>query len=184
MEENMVLSNYGVTLRRLTHDKIEMLRQWRNDPEIRQNMVYRETITPEMQERWFANLDLSRNFYFIVEYKGIEIGMVNIKNMDHVKKDGENGIIIYNEKFRGTDIPYRAFLVMYDWFFEELGYNNTYSHILITNPASKRLGEFMGYDKDVENSVGEVEMWNLTRESYLHNANRARFINKWNKLNK
>lgn len=184
MEDNLVLTNYGVTLRRLTHDKIEMLRQWRNDPAIRQNMVYREVITPDMQERWFANLDLLRNFYFIVEYKGIEIGMVNIKNMDFVKMNGENGIIIYNEKYRGTDIPYRAMLVMYDWFFIERGFNYTYSHVLTTNPASIRLGEFMGFVKDTKNSTNEVEMWNLTNESYMQNVNRLRFINKWEKLNK
>ena len=63
-------------MRRLTHDKIEMLRQWRNDPKIQQHMFYREYITPEMQERWFANLDQHTNFYFIVEYDGKEIGLI------------------------------------------------------------------------------------------------------------
>lgn len=183
MDNNLTLTNYGVTLKRLTHDKIEMLRQWRNDPAIRQNMVYKEIITPEMQERWFANLDLLCNYYFIVDYKGTEIGMVHIKNIDYAKKNGENGIIIYNEKFRSTDIPYRALLVMCDWFFVERGFDYTYSHVLTTNPASIRLGEFMGFVKDTKNSTDEVQMWNLTRDSYLLNVNRLRFVNKWNKLN-
>ena len=51
MKENLVIEGYGVKLKRLTHDKIELLRQWRNDPKIQQYMIYREEITPEMQEK-------------------------------------------------------------------------------------------------------------------------------------
>ncbi len=46
MDDNLILENYGVRLKRLTHDKIELLRQWRNDPKIQQYMFYREYITP------------------------------------------------------------------------------------------------------------------------------------------
>ncbi len=46
MDDNLILENYGVRLKQLTHDKIELLRQWRNDPKIQQYMFYREYITP------------------------------------------------------------------------------------------------------------------------------------------
>ena len=38
----MILEGYGVKLHRLTEEKIELLRRWRNDPKIQQYMGYRE----------------------------------------------------------------------------------------------------------------------------------------------
>ena len=37
---------YGITLKRLTVDKIELVRNWRNDPKISQYMEFRDYITP------------------------------------------------------------------------------------------------------------------------------------------
>lgn len=97
--QDLVLEGYGVKLKRLTHDKIELLRQWRNDPKIQQYMIYRETITPEMQEKWFQKINNDHNFYFIIEYEGKEIGCVNIKDVDYEKKCGEPGIFIYDDRY-------------------------------------------------------------------------------------
>ena len=120
MEENLVLTNYGVTLRRLTHDQIEMLRQWRNDPKIQKYMFFRQEITPQMQEQWFASLDPHTNFYFIIEYEGEAIGLINVKNVDYEKRNGESGVFIYEDKYLNTDIAYRAHLLMFDYIYEEL----------------------------------------------------------------
>ena len=49
----MKLEKYGICLEKLTHDKIELVRRWRNHPKIRRYMEFREEITPEMQEKWF-----------------------------------------------------------------------------------------------------------------------------------
>ena len=183
LEDDIVLEGYGVKLRRLTHDKIEMLRQWRNDPKIQQHMFYREYITPEMQERWFANLDKTRNFYFIVCYKDEEIGLINVKNIDFDKMNGESGVFIYDDKYLGTDIAYRAHLVMFDYMYQELHLAYTYSHMRTDNPTATRFAQFLGGKVATvhpeQNSVECV----LTAEDYLNNRNRLRFIQKWEKLN-
>ena len=97
IDQNLTLTGYGVTLRRLTHDKIEKLRQWRNDPKIQQYMNYREYITSEMQERWFQTINNDNNLYFIIEYEGKEVGIINIKDIDYENKRGERGIFIYDD---------------------------------------------------------------------------------------
>ncbi len=68
----MKLTKYGITLNRLREDDIELLRQWRNSPQINQFMEYRGNITPEMQRDWFRSVDNFDNFYFIIEYQGEE----------------------------------------------------------------------------------------------------------------
>ena len=75
----MEISNFDVSLELLTEDKIEMVRQWRNDPKIQQYMEYRDEITPEMQVKWFKKLNNGKdNFYFIIKYKEEEIGLINV----------------------------------------------------------------------------------------------------------
>lgn len=182
MEENLVLTNYGVTLRRLTHGKIELLRQWRNDPKIQQYMFYREYITPEMQERWYANLDKQRNYYFIIEYEGKEIGLINVKNIDFEKKNGESGVFIYDDSYLNTDVAYRAHLVMFDYMYEILRLEYTYSHMLDDNSRAIRFMNFLG-GVVIENN-GHSLYCELYADSYLTNKNRTHFLKRWNHFNK
>ena len=183
MEENLVLTNYGVTLRRLTHDKIEMVRQWRNDYKIASTMFYQQEITPKMQERWFANLDINRNFYFIVCYKDEEIGLINVKNIDFEKKNGESGVFIYEDKYLGTDVAYRAHLVMFDYVYQELHLAYTYSHMREDNPKATRFAQFLGGRISAVHPEQNTVECVLTAEEYMNNKNRLRFIQKWEKIN-
>jgi hypothetical protein len=53
-------TRFGITIGRLRRDEIEILRQRRNDPAIAQFMIFRDEITQEQQEAWFASIDSSR----------------------------------------------------------------------------------------------------------------------------
>lgn len=182
MEDNLVLTNYGVTLRKLTHDKIEMLRQWRNDPKIQQHMFYREYITPEMQERWFANLNQFTNFYFIVEYDGKEIGLINVKNVDYEECNGESGVFIYDDAYLNSDVAYRAHLVMFDYMYEELNLKYTYSHMLNDNSRALRFAQYLG--SEIVKADESSTYCELYADKYLNNKNRLHFLKRWNHYNK
>ena len=182
LEDDIVLEGYGVKLKRLTHDKIEMLRQWRNDPKIQQHMFYREYITPEMQERWFAKLDKRCNFYFIIEYNDKEIGLINVKDIDYEKMTGEGGVFIYDDIYLNSDVAYRAHLVMFDYFFEEIKLQSIYSHMISDNIRAIRFAQYLGCVKLRE--TDQSCEYNLTRETYLNNKNRQHFLKRWNYYNK
>lgn len=178
----MELTNYGITLRRLTEDKIELVRNWRNDPKISSTMFYQEYITAEMQKKWFDKIK-DVDLYFIIEYKGEEIGVINVKDIDYQLKTGETGVFIYDDKYLNTDVAYRAHLVMFDYIYEELDFISTYSHIRNDNPRASRFISFLGAVYDQINSNDNSHAYVLEKENYLLNKNRLRFINKWNKLN-
>ena len=169
MEENLVLEGYGVTLRRLTHDKIEMLRQWRNDPKISQYMFYREYITPEMQERWFANLDKKCNYYFIIEYEGKEVGCINIKDIDWEKRTGEPGTFIYDDDCLDSDVAVRAGFCMDEWIWHELKLDYMTIEVQRSNRRALQMNKANGYEElpplpgDSEDKVRMI----LTREKAL-----------------
>lgn len=183
MTDYSELTNYGVTLRRLTADKIELVRQWRNAPKIQATMQYRDTITPEMQRAWFAKVDNPNNYYFIVVYKEEEIGLINVKDIDYTKRCGESGVFIYEDKYLATDIAYRAHLVLFDFVYETIGLDYTYSHILPGNPKAYRFAEFIGCVRDSNLTTNQTIVYRLNKVDYLNNKNRLRFVTKWNKLN-
>ena len=177
----MKISNYDVSLELLTENKIEMIRQWRNDPKIQQYMEYRETITPEMQKKWFDKLNNGKdNFYFILQYKGEDIGLINVKDIDYEKKTGESGIFIYQDKFLNTDISYRAHLVMFDYFFDNLALESLYSHVLQTNKRAQRFTLFLGgFLADNQESV-DNQLYIISKDAYKNNKNRIRFVERYN----
>lgn len=182
--QELVLEDYGVKLKRLTHDKIELLRQWRNDPKIQRYMLYREYITPEMQEKWFQKINNDRNFYFIIEYDGKEVGCVNIKDIDYNKKCGECGVLIYDDAYLCTDLAYRAHLVMCDYIYNVCKLDYTYSHVLLDNRRAIRFAEYLGFKEDKMFSKDKCVFYRITAKEYLSNHNREHFIKRWEHLHK
>lgn len=180
--QDLTLQGYGVTLRRLTHDKIEMVRQWRNDPKISQYMFFKDYITPEMQEAWFQKINNDNNFYFIIEYEGKEIGLINIKDIDWEKKCGETGVFVYDDLYLNSDIAYRAHLVIFDYIFIDMRLKYTISHIMGDNIRAQRFASFLG-GTEVVNNEYYIE-YHITADNYISDINRARYIKRWNFFNK
>lgn len=169
----MELRGYGVVLRRLTEDKIELVRKWRNDPKIQQYMEYREYITEEMQKAWFHKINNDNNYYFIIEYHCREVGLINIKNIDFEKKSGEPGIFIWDEEYLNTDVPMRASFCQGDFVWGTLKLESQRIHILRTNTRAIRYNQFFGF----ELCPGQDDVWNqeyvLTREHMLANLKKT-----------
>lgn len=177
-DSNLILTGYGVTLRRLTHDKIEMMRQWRNNPKIQQYMVYRETITPEMQEKWFLKINNDFNFYFIIEYKGREVGMTNIKDIDYEKKTGEPGIFIYADDLLNSDVGMRASLCLNDFIWNTLCLDSIYCHVVASNKRALQYNFLFGYEIDPSHSNEDFLRLLLNREKAMNPSSKlTRIIN-------
>lgn len=183
MQTSNIICNYGIELELLTHDKIEMVRNWRNDPKISIYMEYRDQISPEQQESWFYKLNNGKdNFYWIIKYNGEDIGLINIKDVDYDKLTGESGVFIYCDKYLSTDISYRAHLVMFDYIFNVVGLEYIYCRILKSNTRAQRFSQFLGVKIAEGQDRVENQLYFLNKNDYLNNINRIRFIRKYNKL--
>lgn len=178
MKENLVIEGYGVKLKRLTHDKIELLRQWRNDPKIQQYMIYREEITPEMQEKWFQKINNDNNFYFIIEYEGKEIGCVNIKDIDYEKRTGEPGIFIYDDEFLNTDVPMRASFCQGDFIWDTLQLEELHIHVLKSNQRAVKENLFFGYELLPDQENQDNQEYVLTRKRMIEVSKRVNRLKK------
>ena len=169
----MEWERYGLKLHRLTSDKLELVRNWRNAPKISQYMFYKEYITPKMQLEWFNKIDNDSNYYFIAEYDKEEIGLVNIKNIDKEKKCGEGGIFIYEDRYLNSDVPFRVAFCNLDFAFEELKLDYIYGQIVADNKRAVQFNKALGYEmksSEEDNSV----LITLTKENYY--KHRSRYI--------
>lgn len=140
-----VIRKYGLELTRLRHDKIELVRTWRNDRSISQYMEYREYISPEAQELWFSRIDNDENYYFIITLQNEDIGLINIKDVDHSSKCGESGIFIWDERYLNSDVSFRATFALFDFAFDDLKLNTIISHVLSDNKRAIQFNKLMGF---------------------------------------
>jgi UDP-4-amino-4,6-dideoxy-N-acetyl-beta-L-altrosamine N-acetyltransferase len=170
----MTISGYDIELIRLTHDDIELVRNWRNSAHIKRFMEYREHITPEMQEKWFHSIDNIHNNYFIIITKGEKIGLINGSQINWEKKETRNGgIFIWNSAYWNTLIPLFSSILLTDISFI-LGLEYTYIKILRNNEKAIQFNKQLGYEilNDQENL--ENQQYVLTREHYFEKTQRLR----------
>ncbi|MBP6872152.1 MAG: GNAT family N-acetyltransferase [Bacteroidales bacterium] len=166
----MKLSKYGITLRRLREGDTEMVRQWRNSKQISQFMEYREQITPEMQGEWFKSVDNFDNFYYIIEYQGEDIGLINSSKIDWRDVSSEGGIFLWDEKYYETFVPVWASLCLLETSFFILGASRSVIKTLKDNDRARKLNLHLGY----ELQPGQDEVYNqvyvMTAESFRRHA--------------
>lgn len=162
----MKITNYGIILSRLTEYKIEVVRNWRNDPKIAQYMEFKDYITPKMQLDWFKKINNDNNYFFIIEFEGREIGLINVKEIDNDEKMGEGGIFIYDDNYLNSDVSFRASLCLNDFCFETLQLKRMKAHILRNNKRAIQFNKFLGY-KIAENQDGILnQLYYLTKDDY------------------
>jgi UDP-4-amino-4,6-dideoxy-N-acetyl-beta-L-altrosamine N-acetyltransferase len=163
----MKITRYGITLERMRTEHCEMVRTWRNDPKIQQFMFYKGEITPAMQQEWFAAVDNEQNFFFIIWYKDVPVGLINISSIDWENKTAYTGLFIYDEKFWGSDVPAMASLAMLDVFFMLFDIQSAYAKVKGNNPVAHNYNSALGFSRTKKIEQGQGFEYMLQKEIYL-----------------
>lgn len=174
----MLIRMFGITLRRMRLQDIELLREKRNLDEVQQFMEYRNYITPEMQLMWFNSIDNFYNFYYLIEYQGKTIGLLNDKKMDWQARTSESGLFLWDAEYLNTFVPVLASLVLLEVGFYYLNWNFSYIHVLRDNPQAIDYVKRIGYSicKNQEDAVNQK--YYLTRELFETKGRKIRNVAK------
>lgn len=163
----MTIEQYGITLRRITFEDIEQIRQWRNQPEIRKRMAFKKYITKKMQEKWFSTINNKYNYYFIIHYDGKDIGVINCKNVNEKEAYGEGGIFISDPDYIGSMAPVFATLCLINAIFYVLKFSNkSFVQILQNNSVSIAYNKSIGYSLIPGQEKVKNQWYVLTKEDY------------------
>lgn len=149
----MLISGYGIVLRRLTIDDIELVRQHRNSERIQQYMEYRKEITPEQQLKWFNGINNINNNYFIIEHHNKKVGLIYGADINwDTKTTGNGGIFIWDANYWETATPTASSFLLTDTSIL-LGLEKTYIKVLSTNQRAIEFNKSLGY-KLLPNQAG------------------------------
>jgi RimJ/RimL family protein N-acetyltransferase len=162
----MKICKYGITLNRLRQEDIEFVRIKRNSEEVRRFMEFRDEITPEMQQKWFDSINNFDNFYYIIEYKGVKIGLLNDKNMDWQARTSESGLFLWDESYINTIVPVLASLCLLDVGFYYLSWNTSYIKVLRNNLQAIEYVSSLGYQLSEGQENIENQLYYLTRQLF------------------
>ena len=162
----MKICKYGITLNRLRQEDLELVRQKRNSEEVSRFMEFREEITPEMQQKWFEGINNFENFYYIIEYKGQKIGLLNDKNMDWNARTSESGMFLWDESYINTLVPVLASLCLLELGFYYLEWKTSFIHVLRDNQKAIEYVSSLGYTLAEGQENTDNQLYYLTPELF------------------
>lgn len=164
----MIIEQYGVVLRRLTLDDIELVREWRNHPSIQKTMNYQEHITKEQQIKWFHSINNKYNYYFLIIYNGASIGVINAKNVSEVDLTSEGGIFVWEDKEEFDLIPVFASLASLNVIFQVIDFlEKSIVQVRRDNPKAIYYNAMLGYKINEMKSTEQTCFMELTKEDYF-----------------
>ena len=141
----MRLERYGIALDTLKSEHLEMVRLWRNQDFVRNNMQFKGVLSRTDQEKWFSRLDESNNLYWIIQYNHYPIGLIHIKEIDLDSGTGEAGIFIGEPSFLEMPQSMLAILFMMELAFYVLSLKTLKAKIQAGNHHSIRFNKQLGY---------------------------------------
>jgi len=165
----MILSFKEVKLKKIQFSDIEKLRNWRNSPHISSKMFYQKTISVEEQQQWFKNLK-DNDFYFIIEYNEIDIGLIHLTNENQLKTQAESGLYIANNLYWGGPISIYASLALLQFAFEERKLERVLAKVKKDNIIAQQYNQQLGFEYYKEN------YWCLPKNKYYGSV--KKLINK------
>jgi UDP-4-amino-4,6-dideoxy-N-acetyl-beta-L-altrosamine N-acetyltransferase len=168
-----IIRGYGLTLRQLQHEDIEMVRLWRNDPKVSSFMAFREHISKEQQEAWFKSVDNENNHFFIIEASSGPVGMCELKKIDPKQMTAEGGIFFHDEQVRNSPQCVAAVVLLSEYGFERLGLRQIYAQILDENVRAIRFNKCMGYELLRKGEAGK-SVYVLTGDSFRTASSRLK----------
>ena len=148
----MIIEGYGVRLRSIGQDDLELMRKWRNDASLNQFLLNREYISEDDQRQWFSNLDKTNNLFFIIEIKNVSLGFIALKEIDWEAGTAVSNILIGDTEYSGTPYPVFASMLLTEFFFfiwnGKKIYSTTYKDNIKAVELDKRLGYQIEDEKD------------------------------------
>lgn len=162
------LKQFDVELRRLQLEDIELVRKWRNEAHVAQQMIYGEYITTEMQLKWFDTINNQYNYYFLILFKGNKVGLINAKDYDLERGFGEGGIFIGDKAYEDSFAAVFASLCLLNFVFYLLPHiSKSRIRVLKTNVRAIQYNKLMGYEEISGAKNTHDQLFELSRERYL-----------------
>ena len=158
------LSGYQVELLPMTQAHQSQMRSWRNQDEIRQQMLSDEMISEEQQQAWFKKTRLDpKQLHWVIKFRDQLIGATNVKSLETGKTAEQAslldpGLYIGERRYQGNIVAFAPTLAMYDFCFEQLGTKRFRAVVKRSNQNALSYNQKLGYKIVEDNALSVLEL--------------------------
>ncbi|PTV93027.1 hypothetical protein C8C76_1568 [Halanaerobium saccharolyticum] len=143
-----------IKLRKIKEDDLEMIMNWRMDPNITKYMYTDPDITLEEQKKWFKKVSNDDTcLYWVINADGEDIGLINLYEIDNKNQRCGWAYYIANLDYRGKGLAKSLELNLYKFVFETLKLNKLWCEVFSFNNKVVRLHKI--YGSEVEGVLKE-----------------------------
>jgi UDP-4-amino-4,6-dideoxy-N-acetyl-beta-L-altrosamine N-acetyltransferase len=138
-----------IALREITVADRDMLRTWRNQPDVAKYMYSDHHITEPEHAAWFAGLasDATRRHWIIV-CDGVDVGLVSLYRIDTTHKRCAWAFYLASPDVRGKGIGSFVEYAVLRHVFDELGLYRLSCEVLATNEQVIQMHESFGFRRE------------------------------------
>jgi len=138
-----------INLTELTRDDIELVRTWRNSPEVAQYMYTDSQITMKQQEAWFERVkDDARSKYWLIEYNERKIGLASLTDINFTLSSCYWAFYIGDNTVRGGGIGSKVEFNVLEYTFNELKLNKLRCEVMTFNDKVIAMHEKFGFRRE------------------------------------
>ena len=135
-----MLSGRNVHLRVVERRDLEIIRAWRNSPDVSRFFAEKEQISEIQQEEWFKKLSVDKSaYYFVIEHDDQPIGVCNLKSINWVHRTATLGMYFVPAGDYHGFLPIEAAIILFDYAFSYLNLRKVYGDTMAVN---QRVVEF------------------------------------------
>lgn len=138
-----------IELRRLTENELELMMKWRMREDIANNMFSSVELTIKEQRKWFKKLQSDRSqVRWIIFADNIPIGSMYLVDIDYTNKRCESGWFVAEKEYRSFKLAMSLQQNMYDYVFDEMGFNRLCGYALGINSMLLKLVKLCGMEEE------------------------------------
>jgi UDP-4-amino-4,6-dideoxy-N-acetyl-beta-L-altrosamine N-acetyltransferase len=168
-----------IELKDIKFEDVEIIRNWRNSPEISKYMYTDDYISIEKQEKWFKNLVIDKaQKQWLIVYENEKIGVAYLYNIRENFRSCYWGFYLAERNHRGKGIGSLVENEVIEYVFNVLDYNKLLCEVLEQNNRVIKMHEKFGFRRE-----GYFREHILKNGEYLDVVSLALLKSEW-KVNK
>ena len=134
-------------LRKLDHDDLELVRGWRNHPDINKFMFTQAEISAEAHRTWFERSSQDESRHLLIYQENAQpVGFIQLTPLRNITAIVEWGFYVAPEAVKGTGT--RMTLLTLDYAFNKVKIHKVFAEILDYNEPSVRLHQKLGFSQE------------------------------------
>lgn len=139
-----------ITFFSISEVDLELIRTWRNQDEIRNNMYTNHIISPKEHLAWYQKISRDPSVrYWIFSDDGIrKIGLVYLYDIDLKNRRAFWGIYMGDLRLQGKGIGSRVEFALLDYVFSDLNLNKLNCEVLTFNKTAIQFYKKFGFEEE------------------------------------